>query len=135
MLGRSSIIATGLAAMMTLIAPASADEASFSLSVGNAKAKVGQATTISVSVTAAKGFKCNEQYPHKIKDLTADEGAELGATKVDGSVAGDKIVFSIPVTPKAAGTHKVNGEARFSVCNDSQCVIKKVPISASVTGE
>ncbi len=136
MFGRSSIFAIALATL-TLAGGASADseETPFSLSVSSAKAKVGTATNFSVTVTATSGYHSNEQYPHKIKGLSGDDGVSLGATKVDGAVQGGKIVFSVPVTPKTAGAHKVTGEARFSVCSDTQCVIKKVPISATVTGE
>lgn len=111
-----------------------ADELSdnFTVSVSNAKAKVGEKGTITVTVKASGGFKCNPKYPHKIKDIS---GSNVDApSKVSGAVNGKSISYSIPATPTAAGSHAVTGEIRFSVCNDQECQMKKVPLSATVTG-
>ena len=51
-----------------------------------------------------------------------------------GSIEGKKVVFKVPATATKKGTFKVTGQIRFSVCNDSQCVIKKVPLNATITG-
>jgi hypothetical protein len=108
------------------------DAAPFSIAVSEAKAKVGEKATILVTVTANKGFKCNDQYPHKIKKIS---GANVDVpNSVKGSISDKQIVFSIPATPKSAGAHAVTGEIRFSVCNDSACHIKKVALNAKVTG-
>lgn len=109
--------------------------APFSLSVTNGKAKVGEAGTITVTVTAGKGHKANGEYPNKIKDLTVAGNAELAATTVRGSVSGKSIIYSVGVTPKAAGTHSVTGQIRFSICNETSCHIKKLPLDATITGE
>jgi hypothetical protein len=110
------------------------DKPAFTIDVSNAKAKVGESATIKVSVKAAPGFKCNDKYKHKIKKLKADGGAKLAADKVMGTVKGKKVHFEVAVTPTKKGKAKVSGQIRFSVCNDSQCVIKKVPLNATVTG-
>lgn len=104
----------------------------FNLSVSNASAKVGKQATITVTVTAAGGFKANTKYPHKIKDIS---GSNVDApSTVNGSVNGNSVSFTIPATPTAAGSHAVSGEIRFSVCNDEECQMKKVPLTAKVTG-
>ncbi len=110
-----------------------ADElAAFSVNVSKAKAKVGSETTINVTVSAGDGFKCNDKYPHKIKDIS---GANVKApSKVKGSASKRSISYSIPVTPTKAGSHTLSGQIRFSVCNENECKIKKVPLSATVTG-
>ena len=92
-------------------------------------------TTITVTVKAKDGFKCNEQYPHKIKRLSAGDGVRLGNSRVSGNISGKNIVFSVPVTPTKAGTFAVTGQVRFSVCNDQACHIKKLPLNATVTGK
>lgn len=106
----------------------------FTVSVSNGKAAVGKSGTISVRITAGEGHKPNEAYPNKIKKLSVGDGATLGSTVVRGAVSGKSIVFSIPVTPNKAGSHSVTGQVRFSVCNDKQCYIKKVPLNATITG-
>jgi hypothetical protein len=104
----------------------------FSVKVRNAKGKVGESTNIVVTIKAGSGFKANSKYPHKIKKLSAS-GVDVPSGSISGSVQGKNVVFSVPVTPTSAGTHNVSGQIRFSVCNDSQCLIKKAPLSASVT--
>jgi len=106
---------------------------SFSVSVGNASAKVGEQAAITITVTAGSGFKCNDGYPHRVKKLAGD-GVEFGSKSVPGAVSGKSIRFSVPVTPTAAGAHAVTGQVKFSVCNDKSCHIKKVPLNATVTG-
>ncbi|MEM9874334.1 MAG: hypothetical protein AAF928_05540 [Myxococcota bacterium] len=105
----------------------------FDISVGNAQATVGEAATISVTVTAKGGFKCNDAYPHRVKKL-AGTGVTFPQPSVTGAVSGKSIQFSIPVTPTEAGAHAVTGQVKFSVCNDESCHIKKVPLQATVTG-
>ncbi len=114
---------------------AGAEGQPFSLSVSNGKAKIGEAGAITVTVTAGKGHKANAEYPHKIKKIKAGAGAEVGASTVPGSVSGKSIRYSVPVTPTAKGSHAVTGQIRFSVCNDTACHIKKVPLNATITGE
>ena len=139
-----AIAALAAAAFTTLDTSADAQESteleatelgagSFSVSVGNATAKVGEQGAISVTVTAAEGFKCNDGYPHRVKKLAGD-GVKFGADSVAGAVSGKSIRFSVPVTPTAAGSHAVTGQVKFSVCNDKSCHIKKVPLNATVTG-
>ena len=107
----------------------------FHLSVANGKAKVGEAGTITVTVTAGQGHKANGEYPNKIKNLSVAGSAELAATTVSGRVSGGSITYSVGITPTAAGTHNVTGEIRFSVCSDTACHIEKLPLDATITGE
>jgi hypothetical protein len=106
--------------------------ANYSLSVGSAKAKVGSQTTLTVTVTAKGKFKGNPKYPHKIKGISA---ANVDAPKkVRGAANGKTISFSIPVTPTKAGTHNLSGQIKFGICDDSQCVMKKAQLTATVQG-
>ena len=138
-LGAALVAAFTVAA--TPAADAHADEAlpqadgdnPYKLSVKNAKAKVGEEAKIMITIEAASGYKCNESYPHKARKLEADEGAELPSTTVKGKVEGKKVVIAVPVKAAKAGTYKVRGQVKFSVCNDSQCVIKKAPLDATLT--
>ena len=108
-------------------------DSEYEIDVANGRAAVGESGTITVTVTAGEGFKANKEYPNKVKDL-ASSGATRRSTSVKGTVSGNKISYSISATPNSAGTHEVSGEVRFSVCNESSCHIKKVPLSATITG-
>jgi hypothetical protein len=105
----------------------------FKIAVKNATAKVGEDAKIVITIEAATGYKCNKSYPHKARKLEADDGAELAATTVKGSLEGKKVVIPVGVKATKAGTFHVRGQVKFSVCNDSQCVIKKVPLDAKIT--
>lgn len=111
-----------------------AADLSFTLKASAGAAKVGEPAAVQVVVTAADGFKANAEYPNKIKDLAVNGAAALAAAEVEGAATEKAIVYSIAVTPRAAGTHAITGEVRFSVCNDKSCFIKKVPLATSVTG-
>jgi hypothetical protein len=104
----------------------------FGIKVTNGKARLGQEGTVMVTVSAKAGYHCNEKYPHKIKDLSVSAGAELPSKDVPGVIQDNQVVFKVPVKVVKTGVHTVAGQIRFSVCNASQCLIKKVPLSASV---
>lgn len=114
--------------------PLDDDASAFDLSVSHGKANVGEEATILVTIKARDGFKCNDQYPHKVKKLKGSDGVTVPEI-VAGTLKGKTILFSIPATPTALGEHTVTGEIRFSVCNEEACLIKKVPLSAKVTGK
>ena len=106
----------------------------YTLSVDNGAAKVGESGTITVTIKAAEGFKCNTEYPNKVKGLAATNKAELASTSVAGRFEGKNLVFEIQATPKKRGAAKVTGEVRFSVCDATSCQMKKVPLAATITG-
>ena len=110
------------------------DDDTYKLSVSNGSAKVGETGTITVTVKAAEGYKCNGEYPNKVKNLVATNGGRLAAESVAGRIDGKTLTFAIQVTPTKRGDSKVSGEARFSVCNATGCAMKKVAINAKVTG-
>ncbi len=110
------------------------DEDSFTIKVTNARASVGEAATIKVTVEAANGYHANDAYPNKIKDITATAGAKVSKDTVPGRVDGTSVSYSVEVTPTKAGKAKVSGEIRFSVCNADSCQMKKIALDATVTG-
>lgn len=104
----------------------------FSLNVSNVSSKVGTKTTLTVTVTATGDFKGNKAYPNKIKSIS---GTNVDAPeKVDGSVSGKSITFSIPVTPKASGANPLTGTVKFGICDESTCLMKTATLNATVTG-
>jgi hypothetical protein len=89
-----------------------------------------------LTIKAKTGFKVNEQYSHKIKLAPAPDGLEYpNMTVKEGGRLEDKQTFTLPVPFKArrAGTYTLTGTAHFSVCNETQCLIEKREISATVT--
>ena len=106
------------------------------VNVVNGETAVGAHGTVKVTIKATDGFKVNQDYPHKIK-LADNAGVDFDKKtykKGDGRFEGKKaFVFEIGATPKSAGSHAIEGKVKFSVCNDSQCKIKKVALNAKLT--
>lgn len=114
-----------------------ADADAYAVSAGDVSVAAGAEGVVVVTIKAKGDHKVNEEYPHKIKLDAPPAGLELPKTKLtkdEGTFADKKtFTFKVPVKGKSAGTHTVTGEVKFSVCNDSQCVIKKETIKAVVT--
>jgi hypothetical protein len=110
----------------------------FTLEARDATVKPGAEGKLVVQIKAKAGNKVNDQYNHKLK-LKAPDGIELPKPelkKADG-VFDDKqtFTFTVPVKALRAGTFNVSGEAKFSVCNETQCLIEKREVSATVTAK
>ena len=106
----------------------------FLVAVKKSVVKVGKDGAIQVRISAKEGYKPNQEYPNKIKKLTASDGAVVGKS-APGTIKGKHIDFRIPVTPTVAGKHTVKGVVNFSICNDKECLVKKVNIKGTITGK
>jgi len=85
---------------------------------------------VAVTVVGAGGCHCNTDYPWKLKVLSID-GGTVGKTVFGPDDAEpwtfEKVRFAIPV--QAEGEVRLSFELRFSMCNDTQCFMKTVPIN------
>lgn len=115
----------------------SGDADAYAVSASNVSVSAGGEGVVVVTIKAKGDHKVNEEYPHKVKLNDPPAGLELPKTKLskaEGTFSDKKtFTFNVPVKGKSAGTHTLTGEVKFSVCNDSQCVIKKESIKAVVT--
>ena len=104
----------------------------YKVTVTNPSVKVGAEGFIKVTINAKAGFKINEEYKHKVK--VKNPPAEVEVPKVTtGAFSGKKkYELAVPIKAKSAGKHAVPGQIRFSVCDESQCLIKKVNLDATV---
>jgi hypothetical protein len=108
----------------------------FVVEVVDGSAAVGQRATVKVTIKAKDGFKVNDQYPHGLKLEASDDIVyEKDALKRDDGRFDGKtaFVFEVGAKAKRAGSHAVAGKLKFSVCNDAQCLIQKIDLSAKVT--
>ncbi len=108
----------------------------YTISASDVKLKSGGEGTFTITIKAKSGFKVNKDYPHKVKLDDPPSGVTLDKQKLkkkDGSFE-DKQTFSFKGKVKAtsAGKKTVTGLVKTSVCNESQCLIKKEKISISV---
>lgn len=93
--------------------------------------KVGEATTITVLLTAQAPFKCNDKYPYKFK-FEPNPGVGFQSDVVRGmKIEGKQASLNAQVTAKAAGKQTVAGELSFSVCTPDKCLVEKKRLSVS----
>lgn len=111
----------------------------YQIVVTDGSGQVGQETQVIVTIKAAEGYKVNEKYPHKLKLGDAPAGLEFPKPvlkKDDGTFDGKKsFTFKVPVKATRAGTFSLEGKLKFSVCNDSQCLVEKKELKAKVTAK
>jgi hypothetical protein len=94
----------------------------------------GKAT---VSVTALAGYKWNKEYPAKLRFETAPKYVSLDKTEFkqlagDFKIGDKKADVSVPMSAKSPGQENVTGEIKFSICNETACIIKKAPVEIAV---
>jgi len=106
------------------------------ITASDVKLKSGGEGTFTITIKAKAGYKVNKDYPHKVKLDDPPSGVELAKKKLkkkDGKFE-DKQTFSFTGKVKAtsAGKKTLTGLVKTSVCNESQCLIKKEKISITV---
>ncbi len=98
--------------------------------------KVGQAGFVEVVISAKPGFKINEQYPTKFVADPAPAGVvipEKTLRSAQGKFTKDRGVFRLKVIPSKKGSARISGNAAFSVCNESACIVGKKHLDVTVT--
>ena len=129
-------------AAATVVAPASsaadskvdAKAPSFTLNITPLKVAVGEKGTSTLTITPAKGFKVNKDYPTKI---TLEKGtkvdlAQLVYKKADTKIADGALTVALGATGKAAGQEAIKVKAKFSVCNDTTCLLETASVTIQV---
>lgn len=108
-------------------------QSSFVITVQNASTRVGEKGVIVAKISMREGFRITDSYRHRIIKLSPSDGVALERAIVPGSIQDGSIVFTVGVTPKNAGTHRVHGVFRFSYHNGSEVGIRAAPFAATVT--
>ncbi len=116
------------------------------LQAPSAEVPVGEQTALTVAITARPGFKVNEEYPHNFKPEGGAAALKFEGQRIPlGTADATKepceknekeacaLHAPLPFTATEAGSHKVSGTLSFSVCNETKCLIEKVPLALQVT--
>lgn len=133
----------GLACRSSASAPAGAEAVPYKIEVTPAplKVKVGATGAVVIHFTPNKGHHWNEEYPAKVTFAAPAAPAAAKATPAKeqySKAAGDFAVkdgaaaLTVRLTGKQAGAQQLVAQARFSVCNDTTCLIEKKDIAVSV---
>lgn len=134
---RTGLVASLATAFLLVMGTlAAAADKPFSVSVEDAKAKVGETGKIVVTVKAAEGWRINYRYAHRLDNLAAAGGADVAQKSVGASkVSGTSISFIVSVKATEAGVHKVTGDILFGIGKGDKKLTEKVPLQATLTGE
>jgi hypothetical protein len=113
-------------------------DANFSVWMQSAgKHKAGQPGVVEVVLVPKNGFKCNADYPYKIKlnDAAGVSFPQPVVRKEGMSVSPQRGVMRVPFVPSAAGDAKIAGKFSFSVCTSDQCLIDSRDLAITVKVE
>ena len=98
--------------------------------------KVGKAGFVEVVIVAKPGFKINEQYPTKFVADAAPSGMSIPDKTLrvsQGTFTKSRGVLKLKVIPSKKGSARISGNAAFSVCNESACIVGKKHLDVTVT--
>lgn len=111
-------------------------ESNFSVWMQSApKHKVGQPGSVQVVLVPKNGFKCNAEYPYKLKLNDPPAGVSYPnaiVRKESMSVSPKQSTMNVPFTPTAAGDARISGKFYFSVCTADQCLIDSRDVAVNV---
>jgi hypothetical protein len=121
--------ALGLFASSSGAAAPKAEKASYTVRLSaKPKYKKGQPGIVEFVIVPKAGYKVNDKYPTKFTVNEAPSGVrilEKVATPKDGAMTKHRGVVELKIIPSKAGTMKVGGDAAFSVCSETACIVGK----------
>ena len=127
--------ATAAAPAKTLQGPKRSGDGFATWLEGTGPFVVGKSSSLRAVLTSKKPYKCNEEYPFKLK-LKANPQLGLAESTIRGmKISGATAQLSIPVVPKSAGKTTLRGKLYFSVCTDDRCLVERQDISLALNVE
>jgi hypothetical protein len=110
------------------------------ITIDDAVAKVGETTYVIAKITPRAGFTIADNYRNNITKLsTNDEGVEFPNKIVRAKIQDGVLHYRVPVVPKRAGEHAINGMFRFAFVSEfdgkRELDIKWAPLTAKVTAK
>ena len=141
---KSLLIASSLGLMIALgagtpdaMGEEKKEKKTFSIETGETTVNTGKDGKVSITIVPAKGYKWNKDFPAM---LTMKEGTEGVVALKGNQYRGDafqtkdkNVSVAAEVTGKKAGEQALEGELRFSVCNEESCIIATEKVEAKVT--
>lgn len=107
----------------------------FNIHVAPAEVKAGGEGTAVVEFTPGPNLKWNHEYPARltVKGNTDNVDLEkLTFRKGDFKASDEKASLQVPLKGKIPGSDVIHAEAKFSVCNDTTCLIETAPVEIPV---
>lgn len=90
---------------------------------------LGQTGQGQLVLTAKPPFKCNQEYPFKLK-LTSGglEPTKAEFTKADMQVTQEQVTVPVTFVATKPGDAVLDANFAFSVCTDDKCLIERQPL-------
>ncbi|NUN13507.1 MAG: hypothetical protein HUU55_07715 [Myxococcales bacterium] len=108
-------------------AAADKKETTFVIDTQPAEAKVGDKSTLKVTIKPGTGYKWNENFPAAFKIVTeAPKSVVFQRRDFDKTAfqtEAKQATLSVPFDATAANEETIDATATFSVCNDETCLI------------
>ena len=103
------------------------DQAPFRVAVSPASCTVGSACEARLELTALGDYKVNEEYPFK---FVADPGLGVAIDGAKFEITGKQTgTMVVRMRPTTAGSERVTGVFKLSVCTPENCEIKEPKIA------
>lgn len=125
--------------------PARVEKPAYVVEVAGAPdVRPGATAQLDVKLVARGGFHLNADYPTSFKVTAGSAGVRYPKPKVDkasgiayepcaaGSHDSCTARAQVPFVVASPGSHPVGGVLAFSVCDEEQCLIEKVPVGVTV---
>lgn len=97
--------------------------------------KAATPARVEVLLEAKAPYKINDKYPFKL-ELEPTPGVKLESRSVGKdkvTITGKQAVMAVALTPEAAGSKRIAGRFKFSVCNDERCLLEKRDLELTIT--
>lgn len=114
------------------------EKARFTVTTTDVQMKAGATGSANVQVIPAKGYKWNLEYPAKLSITSDPAHVKLAKStfkqlKGDFKATKEKATVKLDMEATSAGTETLKGMFKFSVCDETTCVIEKSEFSIAVT--
>ena len=112
-------------------------KAKFKLTTTATELNIGNKGAAAVTITAMDGYKWNKEYPAKLLFKTAPKNIKLGKTEFkqmsgDFKIGDKKTDIPVNMQATTVGKETVNGVLKFSICNETACIIEKADVALAV---
>lgn len=124
------------------LVPASAhvNGKNFGLDVSSAGCRAGNECAMTIHLAVAGDYHVNKEYPYKFVatpepgvTFLAQDGTTFSRAAGDFREEGPKAgTMTVRFKPSAAGTARVQGTFKMSVCSDENCQIEQQPVSLAI---
>jgi hypothetical protein len=98
--------------------------------------RAGVPSSVRVSLTAKAGYHINDQYPYRFRASPPVDGVSYPKPvleRADGQFEEKTGTFQLPFVASHAGQFPVGGVLSLSVCSPTSCIVKKAPLTVTVS--